>query len=647
MANEALGQVARRASIAVLIVAMIVVGLNVLGFGAIRVGVLGRLQGLEAAYADDSSVFAGGLIHAGLYRSDASLAPQPVLASSAAESSNGGQTWKVQLRRGLTFHDGSALTADDVIFTYELAKSNRCPLLAEICDLVRTNLDSVESTGEFSVTFNLQETWSPWATRGMTIPILPKAALEASLARLQRQLANADRSEVSLARESLAAALDPSFCGDAGTAQCAYAPHLAELERILGAAGLTLPDPRSFPEVDLSGSPTGARDSEAYAQDLFARLGSVEAILMAPIQNQMEAGFPLLDLQFAPIGAGPYAFKQRVPGSSVQLSAFSNFALGAPKISSLLLTQAPTSARLISAFQSSQLDWVPGLNSTEVTGLDVRGGGELLQTPSLRGYYFLAFNLRSGHLFSDSAARTALASCIDMSTVIDSATGGSGIAISSTVISSSWAAESPAPPETTHNVAAARQVLSGAGWSADADGIFAKAGRRLEAQILVRDGQPARVRAAQSIADQALECGISLTVAPSSYATDILPRLQYPGDFDIYLGGWQWSLDPDDSDLFISSACPTEGVPAGKNFMCWQSDAVDTLLQDGRVGTVLADRAATYADLQALRRADRPLILLWGEPAYSLLAAKFVWPTRATDVSSPLYAWSIETWEAQ
>ena len=181
MANEALGQAARRASIVVLIVAMIVVGLNVLGFGTLRVGVLGRLQGLEAAYADDSSVFAGSLIHAGLYRSDASLAPQPVLASSAAEPSNGGQTWKVQLRRGLTFHDGSALTAADVIFTYELAKSNRCPLLAEMCDLVRTNLDSVESTSEFSVTFNLQVAWSPWATRGMTIPILPKAALEASL----------------------------------------------------------------------------------------------------------------------------------------------------------------------------------------------------------------------------------------------------------------------------------------------------------------------------------------------------------------------------------------------------------------------------------------------------------------------------------
>ena len=80
MANEAPGQAVRRASIVVLIVAMIVVGLNVLEFGAIRVGVLGRLQGLEAAYADDSSVFAGSLIHAGLYRSDASLAPQPVLA---------------------------------------------------------------------------------------------------------------------------------------------------------------------------------------------------------------------------------------------------------------------------------------------------------------------------------------------------------------------------------------------------------------------------------------------------------------------------------------------------------------------------------------------------------------------------------------
>ncbi|MFM2194383.1 MAG: hypothetical protein RLZZ460_1053, partial [Chloroflexota bacterium] len=50
---------------------------------------------------------------------------------------------------------------------------------------------------------------------------------------------------------------------------------------------------------------------------------------------------------------------------------------------------------------------------------------------------------------------------------------------------------------------------------------------------------------------------------------------------------------------------------------------------------------------QSLRRSERPYLLLWGEPAYSLLRNRFIWATREADVQSPLYAWSIHTWDLQ
>ena len=614
---------------------------------SVRVGVSAEPLGLEVAYSDEASAFIGGLIHAGLFRPDATLAPQPLLAAAPATASASGGTWTVQLRSGLTFHDGSALTGADVVFTYELAKASRCPLTAEICDLVRSRLASVTSSALNEVTFTLQAPWAPWATRGLTIPILPKAALEASLVRLQAQIAHADRNAVTLTRENLAAELESGTCTTSASGGCDYASHLTELERTLSAAGLTLPDARLFPQRDSAGAPTGARDDEAYARDLYARLGELEDLLLAPTDGQLAAGYPLLDLQTAPIGAGPFAFKQRVVGESMQLTAFPAFAGGAPKVSSVAVTEMGSASALIAAFQDARLDWIPNLRAADVSGLKPRGDAALLHTPSLRGYYFLAFNLRPGHLFADLPPRDALASCIDLDGLIADATDGTGIKISSTVVPGSWGAETSAPAESSRDVSAARAILANAGWVADSDGVYAKGGHRLEVNLLVRDGQMTRLRAAQVIADQALACGISITVSPASYTTDILPRLHYPSDFDLYLGGWQWGLDPDDSDIFSSAACPSQDAPSGKNFVCWQSSSADTLLADGLRETSLSARADTYIQFQQLRRAERPYLLLWGEPAYALLSTRFYWATRASDLQTPFYAWSIEQWSTK
>jgi peptide/nickel transport system substrate-binding protein len=201
--------------------------------------------------------------------------------------------------------------------------------------------------------------------------------------------------------------------------------------------------------------------------------------------------------------------------------------------------------------------------------------------------------------------------------------------------------------ESTLDVPAGRAALESAGWVAGSDGVYSKAGRRLEAEILVRDGQTVRVRAAQAIADQAAKCGMSLTVSPQPYSTGVLPALRFPSDFDLYLGGWQWSIDPDDSDILSSDACPTTEAPAGKNFGCWQNPDADALLKRGLTTTGLSARAAIYAAFQELRRQERPYLLLWSDPGYALIAHQIDWPTRVGDVASPLYDWSVESWDRQ
>ena len=619
-------------------------GCSVLSAGTLRVAVTDEPLNLSAAYLDESSALVGGLIQVGLYRPDAAFRPQPVLADGAPEISPGGTTWSVKLKTGLTFHDGSLLNSDDVAFTYELAKSGQCPLATDICDLVRTRLESVEADGGQRVTFRLIGSWAPWGTRGLTIPILSKAALERSLDRFRDSVKEADRSLITLARENLVAELDATSCGAVGATACEYAPLIPQLERTLSQAGLSLPDPRIFPALNGGAQGGGSRNEEAYAKDLFGRLTRLESYLLAPAESQLEVAYPLLDAQLIPIGAGPYKFTERTPGERLSLESFSRFALGAPAMKRVVVTRYATQAAAISAFQSSQVDWIPNLSAASVAGLQVRSDAKMLKAPSSRGYTFLAFNMRPGRPFADAIVRTALSICVNLPAIISEAAGDSGIPISSTVAPNSWAVQSPAPPEAVRNTAGARASLLADGWSEESDGVFARLGSRLEATILVRDGQSARTSAAQLIADQAAECGFSLTVSAESYTSEILPRLRYPNDFDAYIGSWQWSLDPDDSDLFSSAACPTEESPAGKNFACWQSGSADSLLRQGLGSASESVRAPLYAEFQTLRRSERPYLLLWADAGYTLLSGNISWPTEESDVSSPLYAWSIEAW---
>jgi ABC-type transport system substrate-binding protein len=632
---------------AALLAATLLSGCGVFSARTIRVGVVGEPAGLELAYTDDASAFVGSMVHAGLYRADATFAPAPVLADGDATSAAGGTKWRVTLRSGLTFHDGSPITTDDVKFTYELAASTRCPLVSDICAVVGSHLLSVEAGADGALTFTLKSPWAPWQTRGLTIPILPKATLTASLVRLQAKVEAADRNAVSLTRENIAADIDGGGCAASGATNCTYASRVAELERTLADAGLDLPDPRGYPQLNSAGEPSGSRDDEQYARALYVRLAALEGLLLAPTESQLAAAFPLLDVQSAPVGAGPYKFVERVPGSYVQLTAFKGFALGEPPMSAMTLTVFTSASGAVKAFQGGAIDWAPDLRATDVAGLSVSEDATLLHVASLRGYNYLAFNTREGRLFANSVARRALASCVDIPAIITGATDETGIEISSTVAPTSWAAETPAAAETKRDVAGARAALIADGWEAGEDGIFARAGTRLEADIIVREGQAARTRAAQLIVDQVAECGISLTVAELPFTTDIAPRLRYPNDFDLYLGAWQWSLDPDDSDIFASSACPTEEAPAGKNFVCWSSPRVDQLLAQGVSAGSISSRIGIYTTIQSLRRSERPYLLLWGDPGFALLRNRFIWETRAADVQSPLYAWSIHTWDLQ
>ena len=101
-------------------------------------------------------------IGTGLYQYDATLTPIPDLAADLCEVDADEIVWTCTLRDGPTFHNGDPVTAADVVFTYELAKSANCRFNPSVC--LAPFLESVTAVDDTTIEFTLLEPYAPFAT---------------------------------------------------------------------------------------------------------------------------------------------------------------------------------------------------------------------------------------------------------------------------------------------------------------------------------------------------------------------------------------------------------------------------------------------------------------------------------------------------
>lgn len=102
------------------------------------------------------------------WNEDKSLAPD--LAAELPQVSEDRKRYTIKLREGLKFHDGSALTAEDVVFTYQDVVANRENGAVWLSALAY--MKSIKALDELTVELELTEPYAYMASRLAMIPIL-------------------------------------------------------------------------------------------------------------------------------------------------------------------------------------------------------------------------------------------------------------------------------------------------------------------------------------------------------------------------------------------------------------------------------------------------------------------------------------------
>ncbi len=572
----------------------------------------GEISALNNGADDLPTAEAIQWLYNGLYALDESLTPVPDAAAELADISEDGTVWTIKLRDDVYFQpSGQQMTADDVVFTYELANSDNCKFNPDSCLAFVTVtpegatepvkvLQKVEALDDFTVQFTLADKYAPFSTVSLPgLYIDSKDAVEAAFAKFQQQTADVD-----------AAAVD---------ALLAAGPESENFRR--DAEGLLIAAEFPLPDEALYTDESGALDEASYATALNTSLDELSTILNAQAIDQIAAAYKLIDTARMPVGTGPFYVTEFRPGQDITAQRNDQYHWGPSAFEKLYMPIIKDDVAASAALAGGDIDWKYSLTADGYAQLREAAGLKFARYPDF-GYYDLQFNLRPGRLFYEKPVRQALAYCIDKDATVEAATDGQGVPIYSDIPPASWA-YNPDVPKYAYDVDKANQILEDAGWTMGDDGVRVSAeGQRLETHILLRAGKPDRTKFMQLLADQAKDCGFNLTLEEADFGTVLLPGLEWPlimagqnQQWDAYFGGWSTSYDPDPYSLYHSSQCVTADLPDTYNYICFQNERADQLIEAGLKELDQAKRAEIYQEFEAIMADELPALWAWSDEA--------------------------------
>ena len=601
----------------------------------------GEISALNNGADDVPTDEANTWLHNGLYTLDESLTPVPDIAAELAEISEDGLTWTIKLREDVYFQPtGEQLTAEDVVFTYELANSDNCTFNPDSCLAFVTVtpegaeepmkvLQSATAIDDFTVEFVLADAYAPFTTVSLPgLAIDSKTATEEAFARFQESLGAVTAADV----DGLIAATDSET-------------FIADAEALLSSAEFTIPDQTLHQNDD------GSLNEESYKTALVTELTSLSTILNSSEIDQIAAAYKLIDTARMPVGTGPFYVTEFRPGQDITAKRNETYHWGPSSFETLYMPIIKDDVAASAALAGGDIDWKYSLTADGYEQLRENDGVKFALYPDF-GYFNLQFNLREGNMFADKNVRQALAHCIDKEATVEAATDGQGVPIYADIPPASWA-YNPDVKRYELDVDKAIGLLEEAGWSEVADdGVRMNVdGDRLETHILLRAGKPDRSKFMQLLASQAKDCGFNLTLEEADFGTVLLPGLEWPlimagqdEQWQAYFGGWGTSYDPDPYSLYHSNNIVTEDLPDAYNYIGFSNERADELIEAGLKELDQAKRAEIYQEFEAIMAEELPALWAWSDEAREGLGATVTgdvdWDESV--MSTPTWFWELE-----
>ncbi len=313
--------------------------------------------------------------------------------------------------------------------------------------------------------------------------------------------------------------------------------------------------------------------------------------------------FPAHRLNTSPIGSGPFKVDRVMRDASgipvgYTLNRFTRFALGAPRLQSIVISTYDTEDAALEAFLDGDIDAVKGIDP--VYGQDLADDVRIAEYPLTR-LFGVFFNQNENELFTDITVREALAIAIDKDALVEEVLYGYGTPLSGPLL----------PPlvevkaEKSGTVEKARAILEDDGWEIGDDGIFAKDDTPLSFNISTAN-TPELKRTAEVLKRMWETMGASVTVELFDIGA-LHQEVIRPRAYDALLFGQVIGRGGDLYPFWHSSQRNDPGL----NIALYANIATDDILSDIRITLDAGERKDLYAAFADEIESDIPAVFLY------------------------------------
>jgi peptide/nickel transport system substrate-binding protein len=343
----------------------------------------------------------------------------------------------------------------------------------------------------------------------------------------------------------------------------------------------------------------------------------------------------------AVISGGPYVVQSDTPGQQIVLARNIRYWGPPAHLDTIVLRSVPDPAQDATDLQSGMLDLVyptPRVDLVQQT----KAVRTVSRTTGLGfSYEHLDFNERNPFL-ALLPVRQAIAKAIDRQAVIDGTVGQIDHSIkpdnNHLYVNNQQGYTDNAAGYEQGDVAGARKLLMGAGFTVGPDGYFQLGATTLELRMATTSDDPLRVAAEGLIQDQLKRAGIKVDLAnvpTSTLLNDTLPA----GNFDLALSNRLSSTFP--SYNAAPYQTPSTGTGAS-NFNSYSNPKVDSLFVQAN-GELNAGKAgAIYNQIDQLLWADMESLPLYQDPTFIAFDRSYLNIADNPSVSGPF--WNAEQW---
>jgi peptide/nickel transport system substrate-binding protein len=344
----------------------------------------------------------------------------------------------------------------------------------------------------------------------------------------------------------------------------------------------------------------------------------------------------------APIGTGPFMFREWVKDDHVALVKYPDYFKDEPNVDFWYYKVVENQTVEYAQLQTGEVDfaevtaalWEDALQQEDL---------ECMTFPQF-GFTFYIYQMdpEKSPLFLDVRTRQALLLGLDREAIVDSVIQGLGDVAHSTVPPISWAHNPDNGPRYEFDPEMAKALLEEAGWKdEDGDGI-----REAHGVMGVEDGTPFSFdihtnagnneRESNMVIFQQYWAEIGVDAQPTAIEWNaLLAELTETYEYEMIIVGFGWDTDPDQKTMWH-----TDSYGAGFNMNKYSNPELDKIIDDALLTTDQAERTELYYEMQRILAEEVPAPILYfrqGTGCWNKRLHEFGW----NDID---HHWNSESW---